>query len=778
MHLSDVANLEPGQHLCWLYDTEDEHRAVLVPFVRRGLDLGDKVVYLACAHVPRTIAGYLADDGIDVDAYLSSGQLSILEADQVYLRGGRFDPGGVIAWIEEQAGNAQRDGYRSLRISGEMTWALSRRPGCELLVEYESRLNECFDSMACIALCQYDRRRFDAAVLNQVLVTHPDVLIGTELCHNLSWVPPQEYLSELRPLALLTYRMEDMVAHARLRRELETRVEERTAELREVNAALKAEIEERRRTEEALRDKEEWVRCLIDQSSDGIVMVDASGTVIEWNQGQEQITGVSREGALGRTIWDVEFLFEPPDERTAENYERLRANIRQVLQDGDGSWMGRRVEREFQRLDGTRGYMESVAFPVRARQGLVIGSVSRDTTVRRQAEEVLRLRTEQLEALREVGLSLAVQLDLDSLLKSIVVWAIRLVGAQSGGFYLNRTQDGEAVLEWAVSVGNTFLPLGTRVSRGEGLSGRAWEEGRPLVVDNYPTWEGRLPSEGGYGFAATAAVPVCWHGELLGMLNVMAKEAGALARTEVELLSLFAAHAAAAIANARLFDAVQRQREQLRSLTARLAEIEEAERQRLAHELHDQVGQNLSVLGINLNIIRSQMLPDTATTTASRFADSLALIEETTARIRNIMADLRPPVLDDYGLPAALRWYAEQLAARTGLDVQVSTNGSTERLPPALENSLFRIAQEALTNVAKHACAKCAEVTLQMAKGKVRLTVVDDGVGFEPGVAAGTDRQGWGLLGMTERAQSLEGHLNVDSQPGAGTCVCVEVPVP
>ena len=205
-------------------------------------------------------------------------------------------------------------------------------------------------------------------------------------------------------------------------------------------------------------------------------------------------------------------------------------------------------------------------------------------------------------------------------------------------------------------------------------------------------------------------------------------------------------------------EALEQYAERLRALSARLAEVAEAERQRLARELHDQVGQNLTALGINLNIVRTQMSEETPASVRSRLDDSLSLVEQTTERIRGVMADLRPPVLDDYGLVAALHWYTERFTERTSIAIAVEGEEPLPRLAVHIENALFRIAQEALTNVAKHAQATQVTVTVAAEDGTLRLAVADDGIGFDLAHLTEPDGgRGWGLLTMSERAEAVGG---------------------
>jgi two-component system sensor histidine kinase UhpB len=246
----------------------------------------------------------------------------------------------------------------------------------------------------------------------------------------------------------------------------------------------------------------------------------------------------------------------------------------------------------------------------------------------------------------------------------------------------------------------------------------------------------------------------------------------------INLMTLISDSISVAIQNAQLFEASWQQHEQLRTLTARLARAEELERKRLARELHDQVGQNLTALGMNLNVIQAQ-IPDSlerAEAMRARLNDSLMLVDQTIERIRDVMADLRPSVLDDYGLVAALGWYGEQFTARTGIPVTLQREVTGPRLGAHVEDALFRIFQEALTNVAKHAQATQVTVKVQADAANVRVIIADDGVGFDPhNNRMSGERQGWGLLTMAERAQAIGGKFNIQSSSAHGTKVVVEV---
>ena len=288
--------------------------------------------------------------------------------------------------------------------------------------------------------------------------------------------------------------------------------------------------------------------------------------------------------------------------------------------------------------------------------------------------------------------------------------------------------------------------------------------------------EGEHVADTGSEMRSELSVPLAAGGVAIGTLTVGSDRPDAFDKADQQLLLTLADQTALAIENARLYEMAERQQEHLRALATRLAEAEETERRRLAQELHDQVGQNLTALGINLKIVQSQVPEGMADAVRDRLDDSLSLLKQVTQRIRDVMADLQPPVLEDYGLMTALRWYGAQFASRVGVPVDVQGDELTPRLSRPVESVLFRIAQEALTNVAKHAQARRATVTVTADEDLVRLVIADDGIGFDPARAARPDeRQSWGLLTMAERAEAVGGHLRVDSSPQQGTQVIAEV---
>jgi signal transduction histidine kinase len=218
-------------------------------------------------------------------------------------------------------------------------------------------------------------------------------------------------------------------------------------------------------------------------------------------------------------------------------------------------------------------------------------------------------------------------------------------------------------------------------------------------------------------------------------------------------------------------------REALRGeLLHRIVEAQEAERQRIARELHDETGQSLTALGLGLRGVATLLRQD-----VDRAAHNLRQLEGLTARsldeLQRLIADLRPSHLDDLGLAATLRWYTTELQNRSGIKIDMEFEGDIRPLPGGVKTTLFRVVQEALTNVVKHAKASHVQVHLAYNERVVVAEIVDDGRGFDPQRLNGTSRS-FGLLGMRERASLLGGRLEVHSQPGEGTQVQVVIPFP
>lgn len=315
------------------------------------------------------------------------------------------------------------------------------------------------------------------------------------------------------------------------------------------------------------------------------------------------------------------------------------------------------------------------------------------------------------------------------------------------------------------------------ITVGEGVSGWVAAHCEPAVITDNKRADPRylyIPELRGEDFTSMASVPiVASPGHLVGVLNVHTRDRREFTDADVELLRTVAGLMAGAIENASLHTRLAEREEAMERFAEQIVLLQETERRRLAGEIHDGISQRIVSLSFHLSAAADALAHDPrgAGVQIARAQElAAAALDET----RNAIAGLRPPVLDDLGLAASL----ESLARSTQLPhVQVDT--AATGLPEHVETAVYRIAQEALQNVMKHAGAQRVHLRLAITAEAVVLEVSDDGAGFDPGAAgerAGPG--GYGLPGMQQRAELLGGALTADSAPGRGTTVRLRVPIP
>jgi PAS domain S-box-containing protein len=220
----------------------------------------------------------------------------------------------------------------------------------------------------------------------------------------------------------------------------------------------------------------------------------------------------------------------------------------------------------------------------------------------------------------------------------------------------------------------------------------------------------------------------------------------------------------------KLFKKVSSAQERLRAVSKRLMEVQESERRHIARELHDEIGQILTAIKIN---IQTAFKLAGAEKIKTHLNEGVELIEEALFQVRKLSVDLRPSMLDDLGLIPALRWYVDRQSVRAGLTAKVSVDENIMRLPTEIEITCFRVSQEALTNIIKHSQATHVDIMLYYEEGDLHLKIIDDGVGFNFFAAVQRSLKGesMGILGMQERVELIGGKIKINSKPGQGTTV-------
>jgi signal transduction histidine kinase len=251
-----------------------------------------------------------------------------------------------------------------------------------------------------------------------------------------------------------------------------------------------------------------------------------------------------------------------------------------------------------------------------------------------------------------------------------------------------------------------------------------------------------------------------------------------LSSDEFELMLSTAQQLGLSIENARLYQEAQEREKLLGQLLNQAVGSQEAERQRIARELHDATGQSLTAIALGLRGAEAILDSDPSLAT-EQIRELKSFSTDALGELRQLISDLRPSQLDDLGLVAALQWYIQEFEKRYAIQTDFVVEGNRIRLPSEYETVLFRITQEALTNIARHANASHATVKLEIQPAQIRVSVRDDGRGFdlEEVLRGDSSSTGWGLLGIQERTALIGGQYEIESAPGRGTHIRVQVPL-
>jgi signal transduction histidine kinase len=367
----------------------------------------------------------------------------------------------------------------------------------------------------------------------------------------------------------------------------------------------------------------------------------------------------------------------------------------------------------------------------------------------------------QLESLNEVGNALATETELDRLLDLVTRRLRELLGARLVTVVLPAGPDRLRFAAVAGEGGDRLV--GQTIARSASKSGRVLARGRSERVDSVlddPDVDREATRL--IGARSGLYVPLIVRGHAIGVLAAHDKvgDDARFSETDLRLAETFATRAALAV------DLSERL---ARDALQRVVEAQELERRRLARELHDETGQALTSILLGLKTLEGRIQGDEARRAAAELRE---LVVSTLQDVRRLAVELRPTALDDFGLVAALERLADSYAEQTGLTVEFEAALPEARLPAEVETALYRIVQECLTNVVKHARASRVSILVTRTDYAVKVVVEDDGTGFDRSVGR---PDGFGLVGMRERLALLGGRLEVESGDG-GTAVAAEVP--
>ncbi|HSB01532.1 MAG TPA: PAS domain S-box protein [Anaerolineales bacterium] len=547
--------------------------------------------------------------------------------------------------------------------------------------------------------------------------------------------------------------------------ELELRVQERTKE-------LVKEIAERKEIERQLRVR----TTAMEAAANGILITDPQGNIQWANPALTQISGYEARDLIGHSTQ----IFN-----SGQHDETYYRQLWETILSGQ-VWRGEMINR---RRDGSLYIEEQTITPVRDESGHIphFIAIKQDITQRKQAEEELAERNVKLQALSiaeheqrqlseslaEAALVLNRSMKLDEVLplilekvKAVIPYQLAIVMMFDGETFYDACHEGDP--RWSADlaqVKNRFplddFPLLAKMRQSH----------QPVMIPDTQKELNWMIVHGLEWSRSILCVPLLAENQVIGFLNLLAEQPHFFKIEMQDRLVVFASHAAVAIQNAWLFDQVRASNERLQSLSRRLVEIQENERLYIARELHDEAGQMLTALMLDLVTLETQAnQPEAILKKIPEMEEALNAVSE---NLHNVAMALRPASLDHLGLVPALRQYVESVGERYKLKASFTAGNFQERLPANTETELYRIVQEALTNVARHAHASQVDVILTVRGHKLVVMVEDDGNGFDPEKVPDTGHLG--LFGMRERAEMIGGQLVIESKPRKGTTVMVEV---
>jgi signal transduction histidine kinase len=432
----------------------------------------------------------------------------------------------------------------------------------------------------------------------------------------------------------------------------------------------------------------------------------------------------------------------------------------------------------------TTRYIKVTAFPLRDKLGnaKTIVEIRRDVTAERNLEMQIVRRHHQLLTLSHISSAVSILHNLDAVLRAALDDVLELISGAVGGILL--LDEKTETLYYRVQRGLSPRYTEDRhIALGEGIAGRVAQSGEPMLVEDISqdpraARPDLVSAEDVRGFVS---IPLKARDKVVGVMNIFSHMAGRFGADDVSLLSSIGDYLGTAIEQAKLYERLERVGERYKILLQYALMAQEQERKRIARELHDETAQSITSLTLSLQAIIG--MAGLKGFTDPDFLEKLKKTHSYAVNIGNeivqLMKELRPTLLDELGLPAAIHRYGKDNLQSHGINVAFDFKGTDQRLPPEVEVTLFRIAQGAIGNILEHSEAKSASVKLHCNDAECTLIIADNGKGFDVSKLTSVDRsgRGAGLFIMRERTSLLGGSGYVESEPGKGTKLIAKVPL-
>jgi len=532
----------------------------------------------------------------------------------------------------------------------------------------------------------------------------------------------------------------------------------------------------------ALADSERRFRAVFNQTFQLIGLLDTTGIVIGANQTAIDFNGIPLEEMKGKPFWEIPWWeqSDQPDEMLKNGIQRAVSGetIRDVY--------------TVRNRNGTSAVMDLTIKPLLDEDGkpVLLICEARDITDRVRSEEALKHSEEELnrlyqveirahdlaESLRKAALSISSSLNSSTVLDTLLDSIYEVVPFTSAHIELLEDEDHLFV---RMVRGEENFPEDKRL-QGRHLDihelpifAPILKEKKVMQCADTHDYKGSIYFPGKQFIGSWVSIPLLAGDQVIGLVILEHREPHFFSPDLTDWATTLTNQAAIAIQNAWLFEQVRDGREHLQALSRRLVEVQESERLYIARELHDEAGQALASLMVGLKLLEREGGDHQAV--VERSQELKQIVDSVLENLHRLAMDLRPASLDHLGLVAALRQYVETISDQHQLAIQFEVVGTIERLTSEMETAIYRIVQEALTNIVRHAQATRAGVLLERRMDSILAIVEDNGVGFDPKLISGDHL---GVVGLKERADMLGGTIQIESSAGKGSTIILEVPCP
>jgi PAS domain S-box-containing protein len=727
----DVLDEAPwGTHLCQFYETKEDLIDALVPYFKTGLENNEFCMWVTAEPLGVDDAKASLGKAVEnLEDYLAKSQIEILDYSQWYTRLGQFDANQVLqGWVEKLDQALQR-GFDGLRLTGNTFWLENK--DWDDFAAYEAMVDNVIGKYRILAICSYYLGKCGPRELIDVVKNHEFALVRRQG----EW--------ELFKSAGLS-RADDTIERA-------------YAELNQI----------------------------FNTATDGMRVIDKDFNVLRYNQPFLSLSGITEAEPSRSKCYDA---FSGPLCHTTDcPLKRIVAGEQRV-----------ECDLEKQRIDGSRIRCILTATPFVGIDGELIGIVEdfKDITERKRAEELLHQTERELRIRNQIAEIFLTTSD-DEIYGDVLQVILGAMKSKYGTFaYIN--ENGERVVPsmtrgiWdkcRIRQKNIVFP---RDTWGNNLWARCLKEKR-AISSNGPF---KVP-DGHIGITRALAVPIIHQGDVIGNFMV-GNRATDYDERDAELLKTIADHTAPILhawlqrarqekernraqealreAHDELEQRVEERTAELRRLSSQLIEVQERERKRIARELHDSIGQFLAAIKFGLENAINKMPKIRVEESLELFRGFIPLLQEASDEVRRIHTDLRPGLLDDLGIIATISWFCREFERMySGLRIQKEIRIEEKAIPDRLKTVIFRILQEALHNIAKHAKAGLVRVALTKADDHIDFLLEDNGQGFDINQTLSSEsfERGFGLTSMKERAELSGASFAIESVPGAGTKIRV-----